>query len=905
MNKIKMAWTLPCLLAAGGANANIIISEVVEGSGNNKAIEIANIGDSAVTLDGYLLQKELNLDGVWGSSFSLDGITLQPFETYVVGNSSAVADLKALFDDVDNTLVSFNGNDPLRLVLNGEVIDLFGPSGESDHNFNDERTMVRCDYSANGTWNESQWLTFPQNDWSDIGNIAASCDSGEAPEAPVGEEATIAQLQGEGQWSPYTDPANYQFESEETFVVKGVVTHVQSSNLDNDLLTGFFMQDPADTTTNASNGIFVSAAVSNIKVGDEVAVTAKVQEHYSWTQLGSTSARAFVEVLGEGENIEPTTITALESDENFEQTLERYEGMLVRVNAETDMHVARTFGFDYSAYRNNMVLAHQSVNYHPNQLNTPLTDGAAEQDASNADRRLFVESSMDAADGVVPWYPNFAKDNGTGTSDDYIRVGAQLSEEGLTGVLGYSYSEYRLYVHNTADNSTFVENERSQAPNLEEGDLVVSSFNVLNFFNSPFGGRDNPTNSNRGAESVAEFDMQLEKIVSALVAIDADIYGLIEIENNGFDENSAIHVLVEALNSRLDEADQYQIAMPNDLEGEGFVGTDAITNKIIYRPSTATLNDTYVIELPQQHVTENGSTKSAYQRDAFTASFAVENAEKDLVISTNHFKSKGSTCWEDEATADQEDDVNLQGSCEHFRVSAAYQLAQELNKIDGYKVVMGDLNSYGQEDAILVLTNRDNAPADYEIHAARNTYIGGDATNGTLLHGEEGALIEESFDYLDIVEELKPKTYSYSYNDTMGTLDYVLVDNELKDFVVDAEVWSINAVESTLFEYANQYTGDLVKFNDAYRSSDHDPTIVVFAFNNNDEGSEDGDDNLPEGDDGSEDGDNNTPEGDNGNDNDSQEGGDVQGSSGGSFDFLTLMLILSGFFVRGRARRNV
>ncbi|GAD80864.1 ExeM/NucH family extracellular endonuclease [Vibrio ezurae] len=892
MNKIRMAWTLPCLLAAGGANANIIISEVVEGSGFNKAIEIANIGDSTVTLDGYLLQKETNFGGTWAADFALDGITLQPFETYVVGHASAAADLKALFNDENSTIANFNGNDPLRIIFNGEVIDLFGAGDAGDSNFNSDITLVRCEYSANGTWDASQWLTFPKDDWSDLGHIAASCDAPEAPEAPVGEEATIAQLQGEGQWSPYTDPANYQFESEETFVVKGVITHVQNTKLDNDLLTGFFMQDPAaDTSSNASNGIFVNANVSNVKVGDEVAVTAKVQEYYSWTQLGSTSAPAFVEVLGEGENIEPTTITALESDENFEQTLERYEGMLVRVNAETDMHVARTFGFDYSAYRNNMVLAHQSVNYHPNQLNTPLTAGAAEQDASNADRRLFVESSMDAADGVVPWYPNFAKDNGTGTSDDYIRVGAQLSDEGLTGVLGYSYSEYRLYVHNTADNSTFVENERSQAPNLEEGDLVVSSFNVLNFFNSPFGGRDNPTNSNRGAETIAEFDMQLEKIVSALVAIDADIYGLIEIENNGFDEDSAIHVLVEALNSHLDEADHYQIAMPSDLEGEGFVGTDAITNKIIYRPSTATLNDTYVIELPQQHVTENGNTKSAYQRDAFTASFAVEHAEKDLVISTNHFKSKGSTCWEDEATADQENDVNLQGSCEHFRVSAAYQLAQELNKIDGYKVVMGDLNSYGQEDAILVLTNRDNAPADYEIHAARNTYIGGDATNGTLLHGEEGALIEESFDYLDIVEELKPRTYSYSFNDTMGTLDYVLVDNELKDFVVDAEVWSINAVESTLFEYANQFTGDLVKFNDAYRSSDHDPTIVVFSFNNNDEGSED------EGD--------NTPEGDNGSDNDSQEGGDIdEGSSGGSFDFFALILMLTGLFARARARKN-
>ncbi|MEZ8967946.1 hypothetical protein AB6E53_14745 [Vibrio breoganii] len=57
MNKIKAAWALPCFLLAGNASASIIISEVVEGTSYNKAIEIANVGDQAITLDGYLLQK--------------------------------------------------------------------------------------------------------------------------------------------------------------------------------------------------------------------------------------------------------------------------------------------------------------------------------------------------------------------------------------------------------------------------------------------------------------------------------------------------------------------------------------------------------------------------------------------------------------------------------------------------------------------------------------------------------------------------------------------------------------------------------------------------------------------------------------------------------------------------------
>ncbi|GAM64264.1 extracellular deoxyribonuclease xds [Vibrio ishigakensis] len=871
MKKFNIAWTLPCFLLAGNASANIIISEVVEGSSYNKAIEIANVGDQTITLNGYKLQKETNFGGEWSSDYELDGITLAPMTTYVIGHNHANVDpdLQARVDDFNGNITNFNGDDPLRLLLNGEVIDMFGPNSDvtDRHDFNKDITFVRCTYEATPTWDESQWFTLPKDDWSDLGNIEEVC---ELPAPPPGEPATIMQLQGEGMWSPYTDPRNGKFESDEVFEVTGVVTHVQTSSLGGDLTTGFFIQDQhGDGNPKTSDGIFVKGSPAGLSIGDEVVVTGTVLEHYYWTQINSAN----IERTGvTGIDIAPTTIEPMDSDETFEHTLERYEGMLVRVNDKTDLHVSRTFGFDYSSYRNNMVLSHNSVNYHPNQFNVPLTDAAVAQDESNAERRLFVESPFKAADGVVPWYPAFGQDNGTGTTDDYIRVGATLGEQGLTGVLGYSYSEYRLYVNNEADNETFVANERPTTPILKEGELVVSSFNVENFFTSPFGGRDNPLEQNRGAESIEEYEIQLEKIVSALIAIDADIYGLIEIENNGFDEQSAIHTLVEELNSRLDKKEQYEIAMPAKLEGEGYVGTDAITNKIIYRSKAAKLRDVHVIELPQQHVNlGNGNFKRAYQRDAFTASFKVNHAKEDLVISTNHFKSKGSTCWEDEQTDDQKNDLNMQGSCEHFRVSAAYQLAKELDKIDGYKVLMGDLNSYGLEDPMLVLTNRDHAPEGYETWAARDTYIGGDETSGTPLHGEQGALIEHSYGYIDIVEELKPHTYSYSYNDTVGTLDYVLVDTDLKGYVVDAQVWPINAVESTLFEYSTQYSGDLPKYGDPYRSSDHDPAIVVFQFKKNGGG------------------------------NDSQDG-QGSSSSGGSFDFLLLMLILTGFFIRNYPR---
>lgn len=848
MKKTTLALLMP-LLVTGKANANIIISEVVEGFGYHKAIEVANVGDSQVTLSDYSLQVNTNCAADWTHDYDLGHVTLEPMTTFVIGHNQSSNDqaFKDLLDDAFNTnLTNFNGNDAIRLIKSGQVVDMFGwdqlgqGSGDCAY-FAKNVTKRRLVYSPTDTWDEDQWLTISRDDsdyYSDLGNIDPE---GATPEPPEGIPATIMQLQGDGPYSPYTNPPEYKFKSDEVFEVTGIVTAIQTASLGSDLPVGFFIQDEhGDGNPATSDGIFVAGSPFGLSVGDEVTVIGHVEEHYYWTRIPALH----IEKTGrEGISLEPTTIVAMDSDESFEMTLERYEGMLVRVNDETDMHVARTFSFDYAPRRNNMVLSHAGVNYHPNQFNVPESAEAKAQSESNEDRRLWVESFAKAPDGVVPWYSDFGQDNGTGTTDDYIRVGATLNDVGFEGVLGYSFSEYRLYVMNEATAETFENNDRPTTTEMLEGDLVVSSFNVENFFTSYFGsGTGNPLEQNRGAESSEDYEMQLQKIIASMKAIDADIFGLIEIENNGFDTNSAIEVLLSALNDEMSADKQYAMAVPADLDSNGWVGTDAITNKIIYRPSQVELLDVFVIDMPQQHVElEDGSYKRAYQRDAFTASFAHAKSEQPLVISTNHFKSKGSSCWEDDHEQDGQD-PNLQGSCENFRVSAAYHLAEELAKVDGYKILMGDLNSYGMEDPMMVLTNRDKAADGYQIRAARNTYLGGNENTGTLLHGDNGALIEQSYGYIDIVEELMPHTYSYSYNDEVGTLDYVLVDAELQEFVIDAKVWPINAVESTLFEYDSRYSGDFMKFADPYRSSDHDPAVVVIQFEGDDNNGGDGSD---------------------------------------------------------------
>ena len=115
------------------------------------------------------------------------------------------------------------------------------------------------------------------------------------------------------------------------------------------------------------------------------------------------------------------------------------------------------------------------------------------------------------------------------------------------------------------------------APDEVGGDLEVASFNVLNYFNT-FGdtcrpvGPDNDTDC-RGADNPLEFERQADKIVAAITGLDADVVGVIEIENDGYGPDSAIAQLVAALNAAAAGAAEYRFVDPR----KPAIGGDEIT----------------------------------------------------------------------------------------------------------------------------------------------------------------------------------------------------------------------------------------------------------------------------------------------------------------------------------------
>lgn len=132
-------------LSSGGNATDIFISEYVEGSSNNKAIEIANFTGVPVDLSVYTLQKQVNGAGSWTNSYSFPaGTVLADGSVFVVANTSnAITGTAAPIDDTTGAPIDFNGNDPVGLFKNGVLIDIVGVFNGGSANFAVNETLRR------------------------------------------------------------------------------------------------------------------------------------------------------------------------------------------------------------------------------------------------------------------------------------------------------------------------------------------------------------------------------------------------------------------------------------------------------------------------------------------------------------------------------------------------------------------------------------------------------------------------------------------------------------------------------------------------------------------------------------------------------------------------------------------
>ncbi|HHF3071832.1 TPA: ExeM/NucH family extracellular endonuclease [Vibrio diabolicus] len=840
-----LALTIASALSAN-ANAEIIISQYVEGGAYNKAVEIADTGDTAVTLTGYELAKSSNGGGSWGSTLDLSDVTLQAKQVYVLAHGDASEAIKAVADYTDKNVANFNGDDPLALLKDGEVHDILGVMGDVD--FAKDTTLVRNSdaLTPSTTYQSTQWTALPKDNIDGLGELNTT-----EPPAPFacevdGQEpafTTIQEIQGEGASSPFID--GYPYITTEDHFVTGVVSAVTTG-----LTKGFYLQAlENDGNDKTSEGLFIHTDVADteLKAGDVVCVKGKVQEYYSNTQL-SSDANSYVKTgTSNASLVTPLTI---KEGETLRDALERHEGMQVELSSASELFVTRNFSYDYDSRRNNMMLSHEAPLFKPTQLHAAESDAAVALAKENAANRIYLESDSKAPNGQIPYFPTFAQDlDQNGSSEQHIRLGSRV--EGLQGVVNYSYNEYRLIATNEVDSSNFVTSgddfdvARKAAPAIADSDLRVASFNVLNYFTSVAdSGHDNPTGQNRGATNLDEFLIQQAKIVSAMNKMDADIIGLMEVENNGFGDGSAIQNLVDALNAEIDDVEDHYTYVEieeQDKYQEEYFGSDAIMVAILYRANAVTPKEAAkVIVTPEQHIAENTITRKEgtesnpaydkYQRHSLLQTFTVKETGEDLSVVVNHFKSKGSECIEEWiAGVEDSEPADLQGNCNNFRVSAAKVVGEALKDIDGDVLVMGDLNAYGKEDPLLTLTDYSKEKYGRDIYTAAYTTIGG----GELQ--VEKTKIEKGYGLHNLNTLLHgTDTFSYTYSGELGNLDHALASSSLAQKVVAIEDWHINSLESNLFEYSSKYTGDMPKYKDAFSASDHDPVIIAIDLPDDD-----------------------------------------------------------------------
>ncbi|MBU1227576.1 MAG: ExeM/NucH family extracellular endonuclease, partial [Actinobacteria bacterium] len=597
-----------------------------------------------------------------------------------------------------------------------------------------------------------------------------------------GDPATaIHDVQGSGAATPI--PGVVTVEG----IVVGDFQAYASTSLTDDPLLGFMLQEEdtdADADVATSEGVFVyNPGGTDVAVGDLVRVKGTAQEYYDLTEIGNVTDLL---VCSSGNTLptpaSPVVPTALADPVVDWEAIEGMGVVIAQPLYVTEMYRLGSFG--------EIKLSAIGAQDHPNQVATVGTPAATEVYQLNQNSRVTLDDGEDENEnyGNDTWNP--ATTPYLSAVDGTLRSGDSVT--GLAGVVHYSFGEYEIQPVNVADPTdpaaavTFVRaNPRPDLPDVG-GTFKVASFNVLNYFT---------TLGSRGASTADEFERQATKIVEAIIDVDADVVGLMEIENN----DAAIIDLVGRLNGAAGATRTYGYI------DTGVVGTDQIKVAIIYDTATAAPVG--------GHAVLDSSVSPAFlddkNRPAVAQTFEEMASGNLVTVAVNHLKSKGSDCDTTSNPGDPAygvapygsgDDLDwgvYAGNCNLTRTAAAQVLGQWVEEVAAangatYGLIIGDLNSYAREDPITTL----EALGYTDLH---EVFDGG---NSWQMGG-----------------------HTYVFDGEHGSLDYAMGNDASLAVVTGAAAWHINADEPPALDYEDwnppaNYTAD------QWRASDHDPVIV-------------------------------------------------------------------------------
>lgn len=676
-------------------------------------------------------------------------------------NDDGTLDLPAGVTLLDSIAVSDGGSGDLAY---GGVALTSGYDGNANLPGGASRIPEGTDTDTTADWkrNDFDLAGIPGNTGTLAANEALNTpgaeNTTEAPEEPPVEAncetgiVTIGSVQGTDDLSPSVG---------DTVEVEGVVVGDFQSTGGYD---GYYLQDAGDGDAATSDGIFVYAPGGlDVAIGQEVHVVGEVSEFFGMTEITADAAA----VCASGLELPAATGFSIPADPEDYESL---EGMLVTM--PQSLAILETF--EYARYGTIDIGLDRQMT--PTAVVEPGSAAFDALEAKNLAERITIDDGRFVQNPDPAIHPN--GDEFTLTNS--FRGGDLVTN--LTGVLdhrrdGTDNSTTRWRVQPTEGADFTAANLRGDNPvPMVGGTTKVASFNVLNYFTT----LDEPgvPGDQRGANDPEEFDRQESKIVSALAKIDADIVGLIEIENST--DDTPLRTLVEALNEKVGTPGAY------DFIPTGQLGTDAITTALIYKP--AQVAPAGVHKVLDETVDSRFDTDR--NRPALAQTFTDLDAGGEVTVVVNHLKSKGSACAGDPDLGDGA------GNCNVTRTLAAQALADWLEgdptgQGAGNEIIMGDLNSYDKED-----------PID-ELRDAGYTDL--------------------------LFEHQAESAYSYVFDGQLGYLDYALAGTALSERVTGAAAWHINSDEPNIIDYDTGFklpAQDALWASDEWRSSDHDPVIV-------------------------------------------------------------------------------
>ncbi|RUO62111.1 ExeM/NucH family extracellular endonuclease [Pseudidiomarina insulisalsae] len=548
---------------------------------------------------------------------------------------------------------------------------------------------------------------------------------------------SIAQVQGDAAVSPLLD---------QQVQVSGTVT---ASWQQPDQLGGFFLQGE-------QAALFV-ASDQTVAIGDRVTVSGTVSEANQLTQLVAISdlARCGTAPLPPSQplHLPVAQLADFEALEGQRVTLPQ------RLVVNGTYALGRHGSFDVALQRL----------YTPTQVASPGAP-ARTLAASYELQRLVIDDNQAPNPAVVP-YPSPAL-----SASNTLRSGDQVHS--VSGILSQFNGRYRIQPTQAPEFEALNPRPEAPLPVADARVIRIAAFNVLNYFNGEGAEQQFPTD--RGAQTREAFLRQEEKIIAALSALNADVIGLMELENDGYTPTSAIVRLIEQL--RLRTGADWQFIQAAEAE----FGGASITNGLIYRADR--------VEPLGKVLTITSGPFSNRSRYPLVQRFRPHHSGESFAVAVNHFKSKGS-CPRDanDPNANQND---VQACWNLARVQSAELLVQlmqtepSLQQTDA-QILLGDFNAYAKEDPMQVF---------------------------------------KAAGYHNRAEHFEPDGYSYVYDAQAGSLDHVLVSGALHGRVLNQQHWLINADEPRALSYDNYASHPDWYAPSPYRASDHDPILIDLQF---------------------------------------------------------------------------